>query len=134
MKSYLVLTLLAALQSLASLDICKYNHNGWPFCLILLLVPHVVWDDLEYKQWELWNKLLLFIWCCSMWISPCLTLLLIFFFLLNLLEFDEPLLTLICVVEISWIAGWGRTFFHWVRQEQPSVVWTTFLFKTCQLF
>ena len=40
MKSYSVLTLLAALQSLASLDICKYNHNGWSFCLLLLLVPH----------------------------------------------------------------------------------------------
>jgi len=50
MKSYLVVTLLAALQSLASLDIYKYNHNGWPICLLLLLVPHVVWDDLEYKQ------------------------------------------------------------------------------------
>ena len=49
----LVLTLLAALQSLASLDMCKYNRNGWPFCLLLLLVPHVVWDDLEYKQWGL---------------------------------------------------------------------------------
>ena len=40
MKFYSVLTLLAALQSLASLDICKYNHNGWSFCLLLLLVPH----------------------------------------------------------------------------------------------
>ena len=26
------------------------------------------------------------------------------------LELDEPLATVICVMEILWIAGWGSTF------------------------